>query len=147
MFDFNSIKRYIVPIYQKVCFIQNDRFAIYLYNGTFGTCVARLSAVLWQLLCMVIFRWFWGPGHSWMRKSCKLCQKYPCSVTVIAQRPNGLQRFPRCHCKDKWQSFLFVYNTLSDKLAHCSAICCWSLNVDFVMLVECCNSAKPPQNI
>ena len=58
-----------------------------------------------SLLCRVIVGWFWAPGHSWMRESWKICQKYPCMVSVIAQRPDGSQR---CNCKDKWHSYLFV---------------------------------------
>ena len=105
--NFNSIKRYCVQIYQKVNFIGKNSFAIYLYRGTLGTFVAHLGAVLWQLLCRVTFGRIWALGNSWTKESCKICQKYPCLVTVIAQRPDGLQRFQRCQSKDKWQSYLF----------------------------------------
>jgi hypothetical protein len=54
---------------------------------------------------------FWLILCTWALKiegNCKICQKYLCTVTVIATRPDGLQRFPRCHSKDKWQSYFFV---------------------------------------
>ena len=49
---------YSVHIYQKVHFIGKNSFANYLYNGTLGTFVAHRGAVLGQLLCRVIFGWF-----------------------------------------------------------------------------------------
>ena len=40
--DFNSIKRYSLPISQRVRFIRKKySFAIYLYNGTLGTFLAH----------------------------------------------------------------------------------------------------------
>ena len=98
---------FVWPFFQKVHFIGKDSFVIYLYNGIIETFVAHLGAVLWQLLWRVSFGGFWTPWHSWIRESCKIRQKYHCTVTVIAQRPDELQRFPRCHCKDKWQSYIF----------------------------------------
>ena len=45
------------------------------YNDTFGTFVALLGAMLWQLLCSVIFLLILVPVHSWIGESCKICQK------------------------------------------------------------------------
>ena len=107
-FDFNSIWRYRVLIYQKVCFIQKDSFAIYLNNGTLGTFVTHQGVGLWQLPSKGIFGIFCNFPLFMSSQVPKISQKWPCTVTVIAERPDKLQRFPRFHCRDKWQSYLFL---------------------------------------
>ena len=128
-FDFNSIWRNSLLIYQKVSFIQINIFTI--YNVTLGTSATHLGVKLWQLPCRGIFGIFCNFPLFMTSQVSKISQKWPCTVTVIAQRPDELQRFPLCHCKDKWQSYIFLYYALSDKCAHCSAICCWSQQFGF----------------
>ena len=45
-FNINSIQRFNMTIYQKVHFVRKYFCAHYLYNGTLGTFVALLDAVL-----------------------------------------------------------------------------------------------------
>ena len=63
--DLNFVALHCANLSESVFFfLQKGSFAIYLYNGTLGTCVAHLGAVLRQLLCVVIFGLFSAPGHS-----------------------------------------------------------------------------------
>ena len=62
-------------------------------------------------------------GHSGLEEGCKIRQKQPWTVSVIAQRPLRLQSFPRCHFKDKCQSNLYVLNTCSEKNSCSSPRC------------------------
>ena len=107
-FDSNRIKRYSVLIYQRVYFLQKYSFAIYVYNGTLGTFVTQLRAMtvtVQGFFCCCIF---WTFPSIMSAQMSKICQLWPCTITGIAQRQDGLHRFPRCHCRDKWQSYLFV---------------------------------------
>ena len=47
------------------------------------------------------------PGHSTMKESCIIYQKYPLAVTVVAQPPLWLHSSLRWHVKDNGRSYLF----------------------------------------